>query len=153
VSPYVSPYKAGKVIGRVLSFLGWVTIGAGAVLLVYSVAQTLRSGAGPVDTPFGTLAAGAALYGILVSAGLVLGGLFQVAWGQAVRAVFDTADHTGEARDLLRDQARRQAARDEARRRAAAQPVPEPETVCSQCRARFPGERKGQFCEKCGAML
>jgi vacuolar-type H+-ATPase subunit I/STV1 len=153
VSAYVSTYKTGKVIGRVLSFLGWVTTAAGAILLLYSVTQALRFASGPVDTPFGTLSAGASLYGILVSLGLVVGGLCQVAWGQAVRAVLDTADHTGEARDLLRDQAKRQAAEDEARRREAAKPVPEPETVCSQCRARFPGELKGQFCEKCGAML
>lgn len=153
MSPYVSTYKTGKAVGRILSFLGWVTTAVGAVLLVYCVVQAVRSASGPLDTPFGTLAGGTSLYGILASVGFVLSGLFQVAWGQAVRAVLDTADHTGEARDLLRDQAKRKAAEDEARRRAAAQPIPEPETVCSQCKARFPGELKGQFCEKCGAML
>jgi hypothetical protein len=153
VSPYVSTYSAGKVVGRILSFLGWVTVVAGAVLLLYSGIQYLKSASGPVDTPFGTLVAGASLYGIWVALGLIVGGLFQVASGQAVRAVLATADHTGEALDLLRDQAKRQAAEDEARRRASAQPVAEPETVCSQCKTRFPGELKGQFCEKCGAML
>lgn len=153
MSPYLSTYKTGKIIGRVLSFLGWVLVTAGAVLLLYSGIQCVKSAAGPVDTPFGTLVAGAALYGIVVSAGLLIGGLLQVAAGQAVRGVLDTADHTGEMLEVLRQQSRHQAAEDEARRRAAAAPVPEPETVCPQCRARFPGELKGQFCEKCGTML
>lgn len=153
MNTYVSTYKTGKIIGRILSFLGWVMVAAGAVLLIYSTIRCLTAASEPVDTPFGTLLAGAYLYGIWLALGLVVGGLFQVASGQGVRALLDTADHTGESLDLLREQARRQASEDEARRRAAALPVPEPETVCSQCKARFHGELKGQFCEKCGAML
>lgn len=151
---YVSTFGVGKGVAKVLSFLGWVMLVAGVGLLLFCGVQLLSRGPGSASpSPFDGLAAGFALYGVGAAVGLILGGLFQIASGQSMRAVLETADHAGEVLELLKDQTRRLAAEEEARRRAAAAPKPEPETVCAQCRARFPGDLKGQFCEKCGAQL
>ena len=32
-------------------------------------------------------------------------------------------------------------------------PRPEPETVCAQCGARYPGDLRGRFCDTCGSKL
>lgn len=151
---YVSTFGVGKGVAKVLAFLGWGMLVAGLGLLVFSGVQLVQTSSGPGQAnPFGGLVAGASLYGVGAALGLVLAGLAQIAGGQAIRALLETSEHTGEVLELLRDHARRQAAEEEARRRAAAAPRPEPETVCLQCKTRFPGDLKGQFCEKCGAPL
>lgn len=55
-----------------------------------------------------------------------------------------------EVRDLLLNETRRMEREREIR---AATPRQEPETACSQCGARYPGDLRGRFCDACGAKL
>ena len=54
-----------------------------------------------------------------------------------------------EIRDTLTEIASKLDREREARRSQTA----DPETVCPQCRTRYPGDLRGRFCDKCGARL
>lgn len=90
---YGSTYKTGRLISGVISIIGWVVVSSG--LLAFIALSEIAS------KMFNAMP-GAHFVPVVVALLLGIFGLILVAFGQWVRAAFDTADFTGELLALMR---------------------------------------------------
>jgi len=83
--PYTFTYHTARKIAQLISVVGWLGVGIGALLLV------------------GAFSGGGAARLFLVPAlGVALGGFLLVGMGQFTRAAVDTADYTGEMLAIMK---------------------------------------------------
>jgi hypothetical protein len=76
---YHGTYGAARFVAYLSSFVGWISIIGGAILVFVGLGVATQS-------PMG-------MFGVAGGASLVIGGLIQVALSQGVRAAADTADY------------------------------------------------------------
>lgn len=89
---YTSTYETSRTIAKIVSAVGWVVVGVGALLLLITIPELAKS-----------------RYGVnwlklIPSIGIALAGFLVVAAGQVTRATVDTADNTGRILSVLMDQ-------------------------------------------------
>lgn len=89
---YVSTYETGRLLAKILSFVGWVLVFVGSIGTLVSLSFLLS----------GQNLSGFALFPLAGSLVAAILGLVLVVNGQAVRAHYDTADFAGETLALAK---------------------------------------------------
>ena len=82
-----SDYSASKNISKIISFIGWVFVRIGAIIVIVGLVQSSEYG-------------GFALLGF--GLGTSVSGLFLVIAGQITRAIVDNASHTKEILQIIK---------------------------------------------------
>jgi hypothetical protein len=80
---YTSTYHTARTIAQLISVVGWLGVGIGALLLL------------------GAFSGGGGLL-VVPALGVALGGFLLVGLGQLTRAAVDTADYTGEMLAIMK---------------------------------------------------
>ncbi len=91
---YRSGYKTAKGIAMLVSFAGWLLFAGGIVVVFFGLVEGIQS-----------KHEGVSILAILPGLGAAIFGLLCVMGGQLTRAVVDTADHTREIMNILREKA------------------------------------------------
>jgi hypothetical protein len=88
-----SRYKTGRLLGRIISFLGWIVVAAAVIFaILFAIGLTTR----------GEFADQMMILGMAgLAVGSILAGIFLVAVGQMLRATLDTADNTRQMLDIM----------------------------------------------------
>jgi hypothetical protein len=81
-----SKYKTGRLLGRIISFLGWIIVAIAFVFVILFVIGIVQKGV--YSDHMMLLGVGG------LTVGSVLTGVILVAVGQMLRATLDTADNT-----------------------------------------------------------
>jgi hypothetical protein len=98
--PVADDYRAGRLLAKVLSVIGWISCGASVLLLVLSV--------GAMFVPAASAMSGVLrLAGPATALGGVIGGLVTIFIAQMARALFDTANATRDLAAIERAKAER----------------------------------------------
>jgi hypothetical protein len=98
--PVADGYRAGRLLAKVLSVIGWISCGASVLLLVLSV--------GAMFVPAASAMSGVLrLAGPAAALGGVIGGLVTIFIAQMARALFDTANATRDLAAIERAKAER----------------------------------------------
>lgn len=93
---YRSSYQTARGIARIVAFFGWLSV-IGAVIAVGTlIVQFADAKSDAVK--------GEALVMGAFAVGAFIGGVLQVAVAQLIRAIVDTADHTGEMLAIMKAQ-------------------------------------------------
>ncbi|MBU1207296.1 MAG: hypothetical protein KKH04_10280 [Proteobacteria bacterium] len=87
---YTSTYGTSRMIAEAVSFIGWIVVGIGILVVLVLFAKSSESHGG-----FTLMSLLPALLGII-------SGLLLVMTGQLTRAMVDTADNTGQMLSLLK---------------------------------------------------
>lgn len=88
-----SRYKTGRLLGRIISFLGWIVVAAAAIFLILFIIGLVQQGI--YSDHIMLLGMGG------LTVGCVLMGIILVAVGQMLRATLDTADNTRQMLDIM----------------------------------------------------
>lgn len=91
---YKSSYKTARGISEFVSFLGWLLFIVGIVIALVGFVGGIKSRYG-----------GVSLIAMLPGLGTAVAGLLLVMGGQVTRATVDSADHTREIMNILREKA------------------------------------------------
>lgn len=79
---YTTTYGTARIICQFVSFVGWVVVIIGVLILIWSIGQIKNNGF--------------ALMGLFPAFACIMSGLASVMIGQLTRAMVDTADNTGQ---------------------------------------------------------
>jgi len=93
---YQSQYGAARTVSMFISFLGWAVFAGG---IIAAIAGFAGMGSG------GRYGGGVSLLALLPGLGMAVAGLFLVAAGQVTRATVDSADHTREILNFIKNHA------------------------------------------------
>jgi hypothetical protein len=87
---YTTTYGTARMIAQCVSFVGWIVVTIGCLILIVSLFQSTK------DHSF-------ALMGLIPAFAAIISGLLLVMIGQMTRATIDTADNTGQMLVVLKN--------------------------------------------------
>lgn len=87
---YTTTYGTARMIAQCISFIGWIIVIIGCLILIVSLIQSTK------DHSF-------ALMGLIPAFAAIISGLLLVMIGQMTRAMIDTADNTGQMLVILKN--------------------------------------------------
>ena len=93
---YRSTHQTARAIARIVAFFGWLTV-IGAVIVIGSAVPEYSDAKRDPER-------GAVLVKCAFALGAFIAGVLQVAMAQLIRAIVDTADHTGEMLAIMKTQ-------------------------------------------------
>lgn len=86
----VSDYGASRCISKIISFIGWLAVWIGVIIVITGLVQSSEYG-------------GFALMAVLPGLGMSISGLFLVVTGQITRATVDNASHTKAILEIMKE--------------------------------------------------
>ena len=89
-----SRYRTGRLLARIISFVGWIVVAASIVLLILFLIGLAQQGVYSDHVMMFGMAG--------LTVGSILAGIVLVAVGQMLRATLDTADNTRQMLEIMR---------------------------------------------------